>query len=185
MYSMIWDLQRANANLFFRLASKSIDAFQKTTELAVDATRSAVSVAQQDADRVLAEQRREASQSRQVPPAFPSPDVAQSYARELFDIASEVQAGLAQWTREQIGAQQETMRTFADQVGRVSDTAAKTADEFSGIMRQNVQNVSSIAERGARDAAAATEEVGKAARRSGEQQSSGHGSDQGSGAQKH
>jgi len=177
MYSMIFDFQLANADLFFRLASKSIDVLEKGTAMAVDATRSMVTVAQRDTMGALAERKHTEEGPEQATwsaarAALPSPEKAQSYAREMFNIASDVQAELARWTREQLGAQQETMRTLADQVGIVSDSAARTADQFSGMIRQGAENVSSIAERGARDAAATSEEMSRAAQRTAEQGSS-------------
>jgi hypothetical protein len=37
MYSTFWNIQRANANLWFHLASKGIDIFQRSTGLAAEA----------------------------------------------------------------------------------------------------------------------------------------------------
>ena len=176
MYSTIFDFQLANADLFFRLAAKSIDVYEKGSSMAVDATRSMIDVAQRDTVGVLAERR----QAERAPEdatwsaaraALPSPEKAQSYARELFNVAFDIQSELARWTREQLGAQQETIRTLADQVGVVSDSAARTADQFSGMIRQGAENVSNIAERGVRDAAASAEDMSKAAQRTAEQTS--------------
>ena len=186
MYSTFWNLQQANANLFFKLASKGIDVFKTTTDLAAEASRSMMNAAHEDAERVAAEQRRADTRPDLIAAAFPSPDKAQSYAREMFELACDVQAGLAQWTREQLGAQQESMRTLAEQVGRVSDSAARTADEFSGVIRQNAENVSSLAERSARDArdtASTVAEAGKTGRQT--EQPSDRSSGQGAGSQKH
>lgn len=175
MYSTLLDMQMANADLFFRLASKSIDAFERASSLTVDSTRSMVGVAHRDTVGVIAERKRDVDSGHNPLEFLPSPEQAQSYARQLFDIASGVQAELADWTRQQIGRQQETMRSVADQFGKLSDSAARTADQYSGLMRQGADNVSNIAERGARDTAATAEDISKTARRA---------TEQGSGAQK-
>jgi len=169
MYFMLLDIQRANADLFFRLTSKGLEACEKVNSLAIDTMRSMVTVAHRDAVGVMPDRKQVEAATGEARSALPSPEKAQSYARELFEIASDVQAEVAKWTQEQIGSQQETMRTWADQVRMVSGSAARAAEQLSGTVRQGVEQASDLAERGAQDAAAATEAMSKTARRATEQ----------------
>jgi hypothetical protein len=168
MYSALLAVQRANADLFFRLASKSIEAFEKTTAMTFDAMRSMVTVADRDGLRALSDRKQEETVVEQLSSDLRSPQTAGSYTRQLLDLASNVQLELARWTQEQIGAQHERMRTWADQVEKVSGSTAQAVEQFSGQIRQTVRENSDIAERSARDAAAATETMTKSARRAAE-----------------
>jgi Phasin protein len=174
MTFMFLDIQRANADLFFRLTAKGIEAWEKLNALAVDTMRSTLTVAHRDAVGVLPDRRQVQAATDEARSALPSPEKAQSYAHELFEIASDIQAEVANWTQEQIGSQQETMRTWADQLRMVSGSATRAAEQFSGTVRQGVEQASDLAKRGAQDAAAATETMSKTARRAAEHSSSRH-----------
>jgi Phasin protein len=165
MYFALMDIQRANADLFFRLTSKSIDAFETVMATTFDAMRSMVSVAHRDSLGVLNNRRQEEKVTEQLTSNLPSPQTAVTYTRQLFDIASDVQGEVARWSQEQIEAQRERMRTWADQVEKVSGSAAQAVEQFSEKMQQTAQESSDIAERSAREAAAASQTMNKSARR--------------------
>jgi hypothetical protein len=173
------DVQRANAEALYRLASKSIEAYEKLTALEVDTMRSMMTAAHRDAATALSEHKQDQSQRQEMASALPSPEKAEAYTRELFDIASDVQAELARWTQEQIGAQQETLRAWVDQVGRASTSVAHAAERFSGTVQQAVQQsakqASETTERSAQETSATADAMSKAARRAEEQTSQAAG----------
>ena len=172
MYFTFIDVQRANADLFCRLASKGIEAFEKTMALTSDAMRSMVNVAHRDALGVATDRRQDETVPEQIAAALPSPEVAEQYSRQLFDIASDMQAEVVKWTQEQIGAQQERMRAWADQAGRATGAVSRAAEQFSRTAQEGVQQTTELAERGAREAASMTEAMSKTARRGVEQSTS-------------
>jgi hypothetical protein len=145
MYSALFEAQRANAELFFRLTCKGIDAFGKMTELAVDSARSTVAVAQQGAVGAISDRGQQEPTAQEIAAALPSPEKAETCTRELFGIASDLQTEVARWTQEQIAAQQQAMRTLIDQMGY----ATRVAERFSGAARESIEHTSGAASRAA------------------------------------
>jgi gas vesicle protein len=145
-----------------------------------------MTVAHRDTVNALSENRQDQTPGLEGASALPSPEKAETYTRQLFNIASDVQSELARWTQEQIGAQQETMRTWADQVGKASTSVARAAEQYSGTVQQAGQQgseqMSDMAERGGQETSAMADAMSRSARRVGEQVSN---SSPGSTASKH
>jgi phasin family protein len=178
-------MQKTHVDLYFDLAGKVVDGMAKMAELNMQVARSALVEAQRNALKVLSTTQPSELSTLPTGVAEPVPEKIQSYARDLFEIASGVMGEFTRVAQAQVSAYDERLQTLVDEVGKSAPagseaavaawkSAIETTSSFYDTMQRSYQqatqavqsNVAAVTE-------AVTEAAPKAARRAAEQASAG------------
>ncbi|HWX12121.1 MAG TPA: phasin family protein [Trinickia sp.] len=174
-------LQKTNVDLYFDLAGKVVDGMAKMTELNMQVARSAFVESQKNVLKALSATQPSELSTLPAGVAEPVPEQVQSYARNLFEIASGVLAEFNRVAQVQVNAYDERLQTLVEEVGKSAPagseaavaawkSAIETTSSFYDTMQRSYQQATQAVQS---NVAAAAEAAPKAVRRAAEQTSAG------------
>src|SRR5471030_1145203 len=118
---------KAQFDTLFGLTNKAFEGFQKVLALNLQVVKSTLAESQENAQRVLSVKDAQELLALQASLAQPVAEKAQSYSRQLYEIASATQAELARVAEAQYEEQNRKMQALLDNVTKNAPAGSETA----------------------------------------------------------
>ena len=118
---------KAQFDTLFSLTNKAFEGFQKVLALNLQVVKSTLAESQENAQRVLSVKDAQELLALQASLAQPVAEKAQSYSRQLYEIASATQAELARVAEAQYEEQNRKVQALVDNVTKNAPAGSETA----------------------------------------------------------
>jgi len=118
---------KAQFDTLFGLTNKAFEGFQKVLALNLQVVKSTLAESQENAQRVLSVKDAQELLALQASLAQPVAEKAQSYSRQLYEIASATQAELARVAEAQYEEQNRKVQALLDNVTKNAPAGSETA----------------------------------------------------------
>jgi phasin family protein len=118
---------KAQLDTLFVLTNKAFEGFQKVLALNLQVVKSTLAESQENAQRVLSVKDAQELLALQTSLAQPVAEKAQSYSRQLYEIASSTQADFARVAEAQYEEQNRKVQALVDNVTKNAPAGSETA----------------------------------------------------------
>jgi len=118
---------KAQFDTLFDLTNKAFEGFQKVLALNLQVVKSTLAESQENVHRALSVKDAQELLALQASLAQPVTEKAQSYSRQLYEIASSTQAEFARVAEEQYEDQNRKVQTLVDNVTKNAPAGSETA----------------------------------------------------------